>query len=170
MSVALHECRAPVIVAVQRYCVGLGVLIVGSCDIVVATHDAMFVLAEVDNGATGGAIQASGLMPDKRLRVAMLTCQPVQAEELYRYGTIYRLVDESELRSAAMEIAEVIAAKPPRVVRSAKQAINGSTGRNIRDLYRQELSYTYELNLLGDASQARDTFVNGTRKGYLSTS
>lgn len=168
VSVALHECEVPVIVAIHRYCIGLGVLIAGSCDVVLATHDTVFVLAEVDNGATGGAIQASGLMPDKRLRVAMLTCQPVHAEELHRYGTVYRLVDEDELRSAALEVAEVIAAKPPRVVRAAKQAINGSTGREIRDLYRQELSYTYELNLLGDAAEARGTFVKGSRKGYLS--
>jgi enoyl-CoA hydratase len=40
-------------------------------------------------------------------------------------------------------------------------------GRRIRDLYRQELSYTYELNLTGDAFEARNTFVTGARQGYL---
>ena len=60
-----------------------------------------------------------------------------------------------------------IAAKPPRVVRAAKKAINGSVGRRIYDLYRQELSFTYELNLTGDAFDARETFVSGTREGYL---
>jgi enoyl-CoA hydratase len=33
--------------------------------------------------------------------------------------------------------------------------------------YRAELSYTYELNMTGDASAARATFVEGTREGYL---
>jgi enoyl-CoA hydratase len=64
-------------------------------------------------------------------------------------------------------MAETIAGKPPRVVRATKKAINASVGRRIRDLYRQELSYTYELNLTGDAFEARDTFVTGTRQGYL---
>ena len=53
------------------------------------------------------------------------------------------------------------------IVGSSKKAINGSVGRRIRDLYRQELSYTYELNLTSDAHDARETFVSGERKGYL---
>jgi enoyl-CoA hydratase len=169
-SVALHECAVPVIAAVHNYCIGLGVLLAGSCDIVLASAGTVFVLAEVDNGATGGAIQAIGLMPDKRLRAAMFTCEPVPAEELAGYGSIRRVVAEDELVAEASALAETIAAKPPRVVRAAKRAINGSVGRRIHDLYRQELSYTYELNLLGDAYEARATFVAGTRAGYLERS
>ena len=167
VSVALHECAVPVVAAVHNYCIGLGVLIAGSCDVVLAAEGTVFVLSEVDNGATGGAIQAIGLMPDKRLRAAMFTCDPVQAEELHGYGSILRVLPEGELIAAALAVAERIATKPPRVVRAAKKAINGSVGRRIRDLYRQELSYTYELNLTDDAHDARETFVSGERKGYL---
>ncbi|HLY34880.1 MAG TPA: enoyl-CoA hydratase-related protein [Jatrophihabitantaceae bacterium] len=166
-SVALHECAVPVIAAVHNYCIGLGVLLAGSCDVVLASEGTVFVLSEVDNGATGGAIQAIGLMPDKRLRTAMFTCEPVPAEELHGYGSILRIVPEDELAAAARTVAEKIASKPPRVVRAAKKAINGSVGRRIYELYRQELSYTYELNLTSDAHDARETFVSGERKGYL---
>jgi enoyl-CoA hydratase len=166
-SVALHECAVPVIAAVHRYCIGLGVLLVGSCDAVVAAQGTSFVLAEVDNGAAGGAVQAIGLMPDKRLRVAMFTCDPVSAEELHGYGTVYEVVPEQQLRSTALALAERMAAKPARTLRAAKQAVNASTGRRIRELYRQELSFTYELNLLGDAAAARETFVSGERGSYL---
>jgi enoyl-CoA hydratase len=166
-TVALHECEVPVIAAVHNYCIGLGVLLAGSCDIIVASSGTTFVLAEVDNGAAGGAIQASGLLPDKRLRVAMFTCEPVSAEELQRLGSVYAVVPEDQLRGAWGELAEKIASKSPRTVRAAKQAINASVGRRIRDLYRHELSYTYELNLLGDAEIARGTFVSGERAGYL---
>jgi enoyl-CoA hydratase len=166
-SVALHECAVPVIAAIHKYCIGLGVLLAGSCDIVLASEGTVFVLAEVDNGATGGAIQAIGLMPDKRLRTAMFTCEPVPAEELHAYGSIQRIVPEADLAGVAQALAETIATKPPAVVRAAKKAINASVGRRIHDLYRQELSYTYELNLTGDAYAARETFVSGTREGYL---
>jgi enoyl-CoA hydratase len=166
-SVALHECAVPVVAAVHNYCIGLGVLLAGSCDVVLASTGTVFVLSEVDNGATGGAIQAIGLMPDKRLRAAMFTCEPVPAEELHGYGSILQVVPEGELVPAARAVAEKIATKPPRVVRAAKKAINGSVGRRIHDLYRQELSYTYELNLTNEAHDARETFVSGERKGYL---
>lgn len=166
-SVALHECAVPVIAAVHNYVIGLGVLLAGSCDVVVAGEGTIFVLSEVDNGATGGAIQAIGLMPDKRLRTAMFTCEPVLAEELQGYGSVHRVVPADQVRDTALALAETMAAKPPNVLRAAKKAINGSIGRRIRELYRAELSYTYELNLTGDAYAARDTFVSGTRKGYM---
>lgn len=165
-TVALYECAVPVIAAVHNYCIGLGVLLAGSCDVVVCARNTKFVLAEVDNGAAGGAIQASGLMPDKRLRAAMFTCEPVTAEELERYGSVYAVVDEGDLRSTTLRLARRIAAKPGRAVRAAKLALNASADRPIRDRYRQELSYTYELNLLGDAAAAREQFVTGERPGY----
>ncbi|CNE43566.1 enoyl-CoA hydratase/isomerase [Mycobacterium tuberculosis] len=165
---AVHSCSIPVIAAVHTYCIGLGVLIAGACDIVVADRGCRFVLAEVDNGATGGAIQAIGLMPDKRLRLAMFTCEPVLAEELAGYGTVMTVDEPAHVHPEAVRIARVIAHKQTSVVRAAKRAINGSVGRDISRLYRQELSYTYELNMTGDASAARETFVSGERNGYLS--
>ena len=96
-SLALAECAVPVVAAVHQYCIGVGVLLAGAVDIVVSHADARFVLAEVDNGATGGAIQAVGLMPERRLRAAMFTCEPVLAAELAQYGGVYRLVDEDKV-------------------------------------------------------------------------
>jgi enoyl-CoA hydratase len=122
----------------------------------------------VDNGATGGAVQALGLMPEKRLRAAMLTCEPVPMEELHGYGSIYRLVEQGEGLAAARALAATIAGKPGRVVRQAKRSINASIGRDVRASYRKELSFTYELNLEGEATRQRQTFVDGVRTGYLS--
>ncbi|MFF3896317.1 enoyl-CoA hydratase-related protein [Streptomyces sp. NPDC001812] len=168
LTVALHECAAPVIAAVHRYCIGLGVLVAGACDVVVADEECRFVLAEVDNGATGGAVQAMGLMPDKRLRLAMLTCEPVLGRELATYGTVVAVPDEESVTVEARRLAGVIAGKRPAVVRAAKKAINGSARRDIGPLYRQETALTLELNMRGDAREARETFVSGERKGYLS--
>lgn len=165
-SLAIAECAVPVIAAIHNYCIGVGVLLAGSADVVVAERGTRFVLAEIDNGATGGAIQASGLMPEARLRAAMFTCEPVLADELHRLGTVYRLTESGEHLAAARDVATTIATKPPSVVRRAKESINRSIGRDIRAAYRTELSYTYELNLIGDASRARQTFLDGTRDGY----
>jgi enoyl-CoA hydratase len=152
--------------AIHRYCIGVGVLLAGAADILIVDDQARFVMAEVDNGATGGAIQASGLMPEKRMRAAMFTCEPVWAEELGRYGSIYALVPEAKVFERAREVAAVVAAKSPTVVRLAKRSIDSSVGRDIRRSYRVELSYTYELNMLGEASRARQTFIDGERGSY----
>jgi enoyl-CoA hydratase len=165
-SLAVAECAVPVIVAVHAYCIGVGVLLAGAADVLVADESTRFVMAEIDNGATGGAIQACGLMPEKRLRAAMFTCEPVWANELQQYGSIYRLVPPSLLVEEARRLASVIAAKPPVVVRRAKASIDASIARDIRRCYRIEMSYTYELNLLGEAAAARQTFLDGERASY----
>jgi enoyl-CoA hydratase len=165
-SLAIAECAVPVVLAVHAYCIGVGVLLAGAADVVVAEVDTPFVMAEIDNGATGGAIQASGLMPEKRLRSAMFTCEPVLGAELERYGTVQTVAPGTSPAARALEVAAKVAGKSPAVVRLAKQSINASVGRDIRRAYRVELSYTYELNLIGEASRARQTFLDGERAAY----
>jgi enoyl-CoA hydratase len=168
LTLAIAECAVPVVAAVHAYCIGIGVLVAGVCDIVLASRATSFILAEADNGATSGVIQAIGLMPEKRMRAAMFTCEPVPAEELHQFGRILKVVDENDLVAEARRVAETICAKRPSVIRGLKLSMSGSVGRDIRTLYRQELSYTYELNMSGEASSARGDFIAGRRTGYLS--
>jgi enoyl-CoA hydratase len=113
-----------------------------------------------------GAIHGLALLPEKRLRVAMYTCEPIPAEELVAYGAIHRLVPADELVKVALDLAAVIAGKDPGTIRRAKATINGAVGRDLRAKYRQELSYSYELKMLGRADQVRQQFVDGNRAAY----
>ena len=122
-SIAIAECAVPVVVAIHNYCIGVGVLLAGAADIVVADDQARFVMAEIDNGATGGAIQACGLMPEKRLRSAMFTCEPVSASELYQYGSIYELVTD--------EAAVVASARADRVDDRGQAAPSRAPGQGV---------------------------------------
>lgn len=169
LTLSIAECPVPVIGAIHGYCIGLGVLVAGVCDILLSSPDTPFVLAEADNGATSGIVQAIGLMPEKRLRAAMFTCEPVDSSELLTHGSVLRLVPPDDLPAAAHEVASTIAGKRTNVIRGLKVAMAGSIGRDIRAAYRQELSYTYELNISGDARAARGDFVDGRRSGYRSS-
>lgn len=167
-SLAVAECAVPVVAAVHEFCIGVGVLVAGSCDVIVAGEGTRFVLAEADNGATSGVAQALGLLPEKRVRAAMFTCEPFFAEELLSHGSVYRLTDPSGVVDEARRVAAVIAAKRPRVIRGLKASMNASTGvGTLRQRYRAELSYTFELNMLGDAADARASFLDGRRSSYL---
>ena len=53
------------------------------------------------------------------------------------------------------------------VFRGLTAAMAGCIGRDIRTAYRQELSYTFELNITGEARAARGDFVEGRRAGYV---
>jgi enoyl-CoA hydratase len=160
---AIYACPVPVIAAVNDFCMGLGVGLVGSCDIVVASTKARFGLPEVDNGALGCASHLAKLVPPMKLRQMVFTCEPVTAAQLYEWGTVYKLCEPDDLLAVARETAAKIAAKRPRVVRAAKAALNLIDIYDLQKHYRLEQGFTYELNLYGDGDAARDAFISGTR-------
>ncbi len=169
LTTAIAECAVPVIGAVHGFCIGLGVLVAGVCDVLLAAPGTPFVLAEADNGAASGMIQAIGLMPEKRLRAALFTAEPVTAEELHHFGSVLRLVPAEELSAAARDLAGRVAAKNPAVLRALKTATDESIGRDIRGVFRRELAHTLDLNLRGESAPLRENFVRGTRGSYLQT-
>jgi len=54
---AVYECAVPVVAAVNGFCVGGGIGLVGNADVIVASDDAVFGLPEVDRGGLGTATQ-----------------------------------------------------------------------------------------------------------------
>jgi enoyl-CoA hydratase len=160
---AIYHCAVPTIAAVNDFCMGLGVGLVGSCDIVVASTKARFGLPEVDNGALGCASHLAKLVPPMKLRQMVFTCEPVTASQLYEWGTVYRLCEPEALMDEARSTAAKIVNKRPRVVRAAKAALNLIDPFELQANYRLEQGFTYELNLYGDGDQARDAFIAGTR-------
>jgi enoyl-CoA hydratase len=170
LSLAMLNCPVPVIAGVHAYCVGIGVLVAGAADMLVASRDTRFVLAEIDNGATAGGVQALKLMPEKRVRAAMMTAEPVLAQELLALGSVYRLVETAEeVAAAALALGAQVAAKSPEAMRRLKLSLNNTTrAHELTTLYRAEMSYTYELNIMGVASEGRSAFIDKKRTSYAS--
>jgi enoyl-CoA hydratase len=156
---AVYECAVPVIAAVNGYCLGGGIGLVGNADIIVAAEDATFGLPEVDRGALGAATHLARLVPQHKMRAMVYTSERATADELFRFGSVYRVVPPDELRGAAREVAAAIAAKSPRVIRAAKESLNGIDPVDVRRSYRFEQGFTFELNLSGVADEARQAFV-----------
>ena len=73
------------------------------------------------------------------------------------------MVPRAELDDAALAVAGEIAAKDTRVIRMAKEAINGIDPVDVNRSYRFEQGFTMELNLAGVSDEHRDAFVEGGR-------
>jgi enoyl-CoA hydratase len=156
---AVYECEVPVIAAVNGFCLGGGIGLVGNADIIVAADDATFGLPEVDRGALGAATHLARLVPQHRMRQMVYTAAPVTAQELLHHGSVAEVVPPADLREAALRIAREIAAKSPTVMRAAKASLNGIDPVDVRRSYRYEQGFTFELNLSGVSDEARDAFV-----------
>src|SRR5690349_1826333 len=159
---AVYDCPVPVIAAVQGFCLGGGIGLVGNADLIVAAEDATFGLPEVDRGALGAATHLARLVPPQLMRAMVYTCRPVTAADLHRFGTVHEVVAAGRLRAAARAVAEEIAAKDPVVIRRAKEALNGIDPVDVKRSYRFEQGFTFELNLNGAGDRARQKFVDGS--------
>jgi enoyl-CoA hydratase len=160
---AVYDCAVPVVAAVQGFCLGGGIGLAGNADVIVASDDATFGLPEVDRGALGAATHLARLVPQHVMRRLYFTASTVDAVTLAHYGSVHRVVPRAELDEAALEIAREIAAKDTRVIRAAKQAINGIDPVDVHRSYRFEQGFTFELNLAGVADEHRDAFVESKK-------
>jgi enoyl-CoA hydratase len=93
------------------------------------------------------------------MRALYFTASTVDAATLHQHGSVFRVVPGAELDEAALAVARVIAAKDTRVVRKAKEAING-IDTDVHRSYRFEQGFTFELNLAGIADGHRQAFVD----------
>lgn len=159
---AVYQCTVPVISAVNGFCLGTGIGLAGSADVVIAAAGVRFGLPEVDNGALGAATHLGRLVPEKHLRWMLYSCEPVSAEQLQEWGTVLKVVEADDLMATARELAATIASKSPPVIRAAKQSLLGIDHQPM-DSYRFEQGFTFELNLEGHGDRARDAFVRGER-------
>lgn len=156
---AIYECKVPVISSVHNFCVGGGVGLVGNSDVIIASDDAYFGVPEVDRGALGAATHLARLVPQHKLRAMYYTSNTITAQELHALGTVEKVVPRENLEEATLEFARNIAAKDTRVIRAAKEALNGIDPIDVNLSYRFEQGFTFELNLAGVADEHRDAFV-----------
>jgi len=146
---------------VHGFCLGGGIGLAGNADIVLASDDATFGLPEVDRGALGAATHLARLVPHHLMRALYYTATTIDAQALHQHGSVYRVVPRADLDAAALDLARDIAAKDPRVIRRAKEAINGIDPQDVHRSYRYEQGFTFELNLTGASDEARNAFLQG---------
>jgi len=162
---AVYECAVPVIAAVNGFCVGGGVGLAGNADIVVASEDAYFGVPEVRQGALGAATHMARLVPQHLMRTLYFTARTIRAADLVQHGSVYEVVPRERLDEAALALAADIADKDTRVIRAAKEALNGIDPIDVNKSYRFEQGFTMELNLAGVSDELRDAFAGTDKAG-----
>ena len=155
---AVYDCEVPVVAAVQGFCLGGGIGLVGNADAIVASEDATFGLPELDRGALGAATHLSRLVPQHLMRALYFTSRTATAAELRRHGSVWRVVPREQLQEAALELARDIAAKDGELLRLAKAALNGIDPVDVHRGYRFEQGFTYEASVSGVGDRVRDGF------------
>jgi len=110
---ALRRLHQPVIAAVNGAAIGGGLCLALACDIRIASTDAYFRAAGINNGLTASELGLSFLLPraigTSRAFELMLTGRDAAAAEAERIGLVSRVVPAAELLDCCVEMAERIA-------------------------------------------------------------
>jgi enoyl-CoA hydratase/carnithine racemase len=123
---AALEIEMPTIAAVDGYALGGGCELALSCDLIVASDDAIFGLPEVGLGLVpggGGTQLLSRRIGLNRALDLTLTGRRVSAAEALDLGLADRRVPAGSARTAARQLADEIAAQSPVSLRAAKRAV-----------------------------------------------
>ena len=137
----LETLRIPVIAAIQGGCVGGAVDLVTAMCVRYATHDAFFVIQEINIGmvADVGTLQRlPKLVPLAVVKELAYTGRRLPAERALECGLVTQLFDSHEtLVAGALACANEIATKPPVAVWGTKQAVRYARDHGVHDSLRQ---------------------------------
>ncbi|MBM3667413.1 MAG: enoyl-CoA hydratase [Actinobacteria bacterium] len=118
--------RTPMVAAVSGWALGGGCELALTCDMIVASETAEFgqpeiTLAIIPGG--GGTQRLARLIGKPRAMELILTGRRFDANEALQMGMVNRVTKKKEWLAEALELAEVVARRPPLATRLAKEAI-----------------------------------------------
>jgi enoyl-CoA hydratase/carnithine racemase len=120
----LAAIRTPLIAAVSGYALGGGCELALACDMIVASESAEFGQPEILLGIIpggGGTQRLARVLGKQRAMELVLTGRRIDAAEAERLGIVNKVA--KGWLDAALELAGVVAQRPPLAVRFAKQAV-----------------------------------------------
>ena len=122
----LAATRTPLIAAVSGYALGGGCELALLCDMIVASETAEFGQPEILLGIIpggGGTQRLARVIGKQRAMELVLTGRRIDAREAHALGLVNQVTGKKEWLDKALELAAVVARRPPIAVRQGKQAV-----------------------------------------------
>lgn len=114
----------PVVAAVRGYAVGQGFELAGTCDMTIASDDAVFGELQIRHGFGPPILITPFITGLKQAKETLLLGERISAQDALRMGFINRVVPGDELMATAEEMAKKLASLPQRTVRQNKLLVN----------------------------------------------
>jgi 2-oxoglutaroyl-CoA hydrolase len=103
---APQRCPKPVVCAMEKYAMGVGLELAMACDIRLATKDTVLALPEVSLGqipGSGGSQRIARIAGLTRAADMMMLGRRIPAEEAYQWGLVTRVVEDGKALDAAID-------------------------------------------------------------------
>lgn len=126
----------PLIAAIEGQALAGGMELTLCCDIVVASNQAVFGLAEAKRGLIavgGGCFRLPQRIPYHIAMEMIITAEPRPAADMERFGLVNRVVEPGQALDAALEYAALIIRNGPMAVRASKGIVARSQSEKWTD-------------------------------------
>jgi len=159
---ALREIRKPVIAAINGYAMGGGLETALSCDIRIASENATFAAPEIKLGWIGGGGMTAllaGSIGASNTALMTMTGDPIDAQRALAWGLVSEILPSDRLLPRAVELARIIASRPPIAAETAKANLSAAFNLPLAQ------AVAYERDLQGitfatdDATEGRAAFA-----------
>jgi enoyl-CoA hydratase/carnithine racemase len=165
----LRQFPKPVVAAVEGACAGAGFSLALCCDLLVASRDAVFVMAysnvglSPDGGASWSLAQA---LPRATQSEILLLGGRVGAERLAQLGVVNKAVEPGQALTEALRLCENLNSRAPNVMASIKSLINSAVTSSWPDqLLRERTQFVANLHH-ANGSEGIDAFLSKRAAKY----
>jgi enoyl-CoA hydratase/carnithine racemase len=124
--VRIGACRTPLVAAVSGFALGGGCELALLCDVIVASDTAEFGQPEITLGiipGAGGTQRLARTVGKQRAMELVLTGRRIGAVEAQQLGLVNQVATKDDWLEQAIELAHVVARRPPVAAKLAKQAV-----------------------------------------------
>ena len=121
----IAACRAPVIAAVDGWCIGGGLELALACDVRLASDRASFACSAVRMGLTASAGRLVRLVGESRAKPHLLTGAPFDAARALADGIVAEVHTAEDLLAAALSMGRTIASRAPLAIEATKRVASG---------------------------------------------
>ncbi len=160
----LHEPKRekPLVMAVQGWCLTIGIELLLAADIRLAAEGARFGQIEINRGIFpfgGATIRLPEIAGWGNAMRWLLTGDRFDADEALRLGLVQEVVPEAELREKALEIARTVAKQAPLGVRATLRSARTSQLKGHEAAIAELLVIARELMDSEDAAEGIRSFL-----------
>ena len=158
---AIVQCPKPVIAAVEGTATAAGCQLVASCDLAVASEKAEFGTPGVNIGlfCSTPMVALSRNVPRKQAMQMLLLGARLPARDALNYGLINKVVASGKTMEGALEMARVIASKPPETLAIGKEAFYRQLEMSLADAYDYAASVMVENMMHAESKEGIGAFI-----------
>ena len=158
----LGKVKTPLIAAVSGFALGGGCELALACDMIVASETAWFGQPEITLGIIpggGGSQRLARVLGKQRAMEYVLTGRRWDAQTAERWGLVNKVAGKGAWLTEAIELARVVAERPPVALRLAKRAVLAAQETALAEGLREERGLFEEAMANEDRVEGMNAFL-----------